>query len=129
VLDGPGQAVLATHGGEPLQRPEVELDLRHAATGQRDAAVGGTCLDAHLGESHGRLTGLLMQLAAEPVQVCPQLLFRRVLLALLADLATDTDRDAIRLLVPDERRDLRCASIVLALLLVHHRKGEIDQGG
>ena len=39
VLDGAREAVLAADGREAPQRLEVELDLGHAAAGQRHAAV------------------------------------------------------------------------------------------
>ena len=39
VLDGPGQPVLAGDDAELAQDLEVELDLGHAAVGQRHAAV------------------------------------------------------------------------------------------
>ena len=53
VLDGAGQAVLAGDDAELAQDLEVELDLGHAAVGQRDAAVRRPGLDADLGDAAG----------------------------------------------------------------------------
>ncbi len=39
VLDGTRQPVRPRHITQPPEHVEVELDLRHAATGQRDATV------------------------------------------------------------------------------------------
>ena len=45
----PARPYVRATSPKPLERAEVELDLRHAATGQRHAAVAGARLDAHLG--------------------------------------------------------------------------------
>ena len=96
---------------------EVELDLGHAAVRQRHAAVRRAGLDADLGDPDGA-RGARLELAAVPVEVRPQLLDRRVLLADLADLAADADRHAVGLERPDEGGQLGRAAVVLALLLV-----------
>ena len=53
VLDGAGQPVLAGDDAELAQDLEVELDLGHAAVGQRHAAVRRAGLDADLGDALG----------------------------------------------------------------------------
>ena len=53
VLDRAGQPVLAGDDAELAQDLEVELDLGHAAVGQRHAAVRGPGLDADLGDARG----------------------------------------------------------------------------
>ena len=58
-----------------------------------------------------------------------QFLDRRVLVPDLADLAAHADGDPVRLEGADERRQLGRAGVVLALLLVDPRPGEIDEGG
>ena len=63
VLHGAGQAVLARHGRQPLERPEVELDLGHAAAGQRHATVAGAGLDADLRQAERDGSGQPIELA------------------------------------------------------------------
>ena len=97
VLDGAGQAVLAGDRRQPLERPEVELDLGDAAARQRHAAVAGAGLDADLADADGRRPGHPVELAPEAIEVGPQLVLGRVLLADLADLAADADGHVGRL--------------------------------
>ena len=68
-----------------------------------------------------------VELAPVAVEVGPELLLGRVLLADLADLAADADRDAVRLERPDQRRQLGRPDVVLALLLVDRRLREVDE--
>ena len=72
--------------------------------------------------------GAGVELAAIAVEVGAQLGDRGVLGPDLADLATDADRDPVRLERPDERGQLGRAAVVLALLLVDVRLREVDQG-
>ena len=69
-----------------------------------------------------------VQLAFVAVEVRPQLLLGRVLLADLADLAADADGQPVWLELADQRRQLGCALVVLALLEVDGRLGQVDQG-
>ena len=105
---------------------EVELHLGHRAVGQRHAAVRGARLDADLGEAR-RPRRPRIELASVAVEVRPELLLGRVLLAHLADLAADADRDAVGLERADQGGQLGRADVVLALLLVDGRLGEIDE--
>ena len=61
------------------------------------------------------------------IEVGAQLLDGRVLRADLADLAADADGHAVRLERPDQRGQLGRAPVVLALLLVDGRLGQVDQ--
>ena len=126
VLDGTRQAVLAGDDAELAEDLEVELDLGHAAVGERHAAVRGAGLDADLGDAAGA-RGEPVELAAVAVEVGAQLRDRRVLGPDLADLAADADRDPVRLERPDERGQLGRAPVVLALLLVDVRLREVDE--
>ena len=69
------------------------------------------------------------QLAVVAVEVRPQLVGGRVVLADLADLAADAHRDAVGLEAADERGQLRRAEVVLALLRVAVRLRQVDEGG
>jgi len=94
VLDRAGKPILAGDLTEFAQDLEIELDLGDPAVRQRDTSRGGPGLDADLRDARGaRRTSF--QLAALAVEVCPQLLDRRVLGPDLADLATDADRHAV----------------------------------
>ncbi len=68
-----------------------------------------------------------LELAAVPVQVGPQLRDRRVLGADLADLATDADRDAVRLERPDQGGQFGRPPVVLVLLLVDVGLRQVDE--
>src|SRR5205085_1714251 len=103
-------------------------DLRDAAARERHAAVAGTRLDADLRDA-GHAGSALGQLAAVPVEIGPQVVGRRVLLADLADLASHDDRDVGWFVLPDERGQLRLTSVVLPLLLVDRGLAEVDEGG
>ncbi len=70
-----------------------------------------------------------VQLAPEAVEIGPQLRLRRVLLADLADLPTDADRQPGRLQLPDESGQLGGPLVVRPLLVVDRGAGEVDQGG
>ncbi len=84
-------------------------------------------LDADLREAGGVCAGEPIELAPVAVEIGAQLLLGRVLLADLADLTADADDDAVALRFADERRDLRRALIVDALLLVDRRQRQVDE--
>ncbi len=90
--------------------------------------MAGAGLDTHLADADGpRLA--CVELAAVALEVGPQFLLVRVLLADLADLAADADRDAGRFELADQGGQLGGAGVVHALLIVDRRLREIDQRG
>ncbi len=126
VLDGPGQTIRAGDLAKLAQDREVQLHVRDAATGERDAAVRRPGLHADLADPD-RAGRPRVELAAVPVEVCPQLLDRRVLRPDLADLPADADRHAVGLERPDQGGQLRGAGVVLALLRVGVRLGQVHE--
>ena len=88
-----------------MRRPGLDADLRDAA--------GPRCTS--------------IELAAVPTEVGQQVGDGGVLGADLADLAAHADRDPVGLERADEGGQLGRAGVVLALLLVDVRLGEIDQ--
>ena len=117
VLHGARQPVRPRDLAELAEDLEVELDLGHAAVGERHAAVARPGLDAHLRDPD-RARRARVQLAPVAVEVRLELLDGRVLVADLADLAADADRHAVGLERPDEVRQLGRPDVVLALLFV-----------
>ena len=100
MLDGAGEAVFAPcDRPQPFVHAEVDRNRPDAPIGHDRAAVRGAGLHAHLRDPDAvratRAGG--GELTAEAVEVGAQLGLRRVLLADLADLTTDADRDPIRL--------------------------------
>src|SRR4051812_41311053 len=113
MLDRTGEPVFARDDPELPQDLEIELDLRNATIGERDATVRGAGLDAHLRDA--RRTGSpRLEFAAITIEVGTQLLDRRILCSDLANLTADADRDPIGLERPDVGRQFGGPTVVLA---------------
>src|SRR5437763_14691083 len=80
------------------------------------------CVDADLREPAAGAEHLV-----EAVHERAQLLYGAVLLAYLADLATNRDGDAGLLLLANQFGQLGAALVVVALLLLDRRERQIDQ--
>ena len=90
--------------------------------------MAGSGLHAHLRDARGTRRPPF-ELAAVAVEIGPQLLLGRILLADLADLAAHADRHIVGLQLADQGGELGRSPVVLALLLVDRRLGEVDEGG
>ena len=129
VLHRPAHPIaLAGRLRQRLQRVQVELHLRDAAVRQHYPAMRGARLDRNLAQAYV-LGAHLLERAVIAVHVGFELFHRAVLAPHLADLAADGHRHVIRLVIADVRRELGRADVVLPLLLVQGRVGEIHQGG
>src|SRR6185503_6326371 len=110
VLYRAADAVLAPRDlPEPAMDVEVDRYLGDCPIGVDGATVGSPGLDAHLRDRDPvrAARSRLGELALQAVQERPQLGLAGVLLADLADLAADADRDPVRLERSDERCQLR----------------------
>ena len=100
--------------------------VRTRAVGVDEAAVRRPGLHADLAQPD-ELGAALLQRAVEAVHVGVQFVDVGVLAADLANLAADRHRDALRLVLADERREIRGQRDVDVLLLGERRLVEIDE--
>ena len=107
VLDGAAQPVLlARHARQLLERLQIDLHVGpHRAVGVDEPAVRRAGLHADLAQAD-QVGAALLQLPVEAVHVGVQLVDVGVLAADLADLAADRHRDALRLVLADERGEI-----------------------
>src|SRR5689334_12007260 len=123
MLYGATHTVASRRRGHVTQRVEVNRHFGDRAIRQDDAAMRRTRIDADLRQAASVAT----EHAEKALDEGFELFDRAVLLADLADLPTDRDREARLLQVANQRRELRAAFVVVPLLLGKGREGEVDQ--
>src|SRR6185503_20793099 len=120
VLDGAGHAVFAPRDlAEAAMDVEVDGRRAHGPVRQDHAAVGRPRLHTDLADPDAVAAArapVARELRAQAIEVRPELGLGRVLLADLADLATDADGHAVGLEGADERDHLGRPLVVRALL-------------